>query len=181
MTRLEQINATVDFLRGIGLELIEDESASGFLDTIRIDGGKIYFQPGVTSPANLLHESGHISILPFSYRSRAGECIDDIIFEMCDEMGRALAADPDLSPDAPEMRAIMQAGETEATAWAFAAGRAIGLPDHVIIEDKDYDGEGASIRFGLALNAYVGINGLVRGGFCTSVKAYPTLTKWLQD
>src|SRR3546814_6026204 len=95
--------------------------------------------------SNMLHESGHISILPFSYRSRAGECIDDIIFEMCDEMGRALAADPDLSPDAPEMRAIMQAGETEATAWAFAAGRAIGLPDHVIIEDKDYDGEGASI------------------------------------
>src|SRR3546814_8370637 len=92
MTRLEQINATVDFLRGIGLELIEDESASGFLDTIRIDGGKIYFQPGVTSPANLLHESGHISLLPFSYRSHAGECIDDIIFEMFNEMGRALAA-----------------------------------------------------------------------------------------
>src|SRR3546814_7008484 len=81
---------------------------------------------------------------------------------MCDEMGRALAADPDLSPDAPEMRAIMQAGETEATAWAFAAGRAIGLPDHVIIEAQDYDGEGEGIRFGLALNAYVGINGMVR-------------------
>src|SRR3546814_2335746 len=83
---------------------------------------------------------------------------------MCDEMGATLAANSDLSPDAPEMRAIMQAGETEATAWAFAAGRAIGLPDHVIIEDQDYDGEGEGIRFGLALNAYVGINGMVRGG-----------------
>src|SRR3546814_19479838 len=104
MTRLEQINATVDFLRGIGLELIEDESASGFLDTIRIDGGKIYFQPGVTSPANLLHESGHISILPFSYRSRAGACTDDIIFDMCDAMGWALTVAPDHRPAHPKMR-----------------------------------------------------------------------------
>src|SRR3546814_16354570 len=92
---------------------------------------------------------------------------------MCDEMGRALAADPDLSPDAPEMRAIMQAGETEATAWAFAAGRAIGLPDHVIIEDQDYDGAGGGISFGLALNAYVGIHGMFRGGMCESVRDYP--------
>src|SRR3546814_12146169 len=94
---------------------------------------------------------------------------------MCDEMGATLAANSDLSPDAPEMRAIMQAGETEATAWAFAAGRAIGLPDHVIIEDQDYDGEGEGIRFGLALNAYVGINGMVRGGMCESVRAYPAM------
>src|SRR3546814_15149914 len=100
---------------------------------------------------------------------------------MCDEMGATLAANSDLSPDAPEMRAIMQAGETEATAWAFAAGRAIGLPDHVIIEDQDYDGEGEGIRFGLALNAYVGINGMVRGGMCESVRAYTAMITWMQD
>ena len=181
MTRADEISATVDFLRNIGLELIEADGASGFLDTIRIDAGKLYYQPGITSPANLLHEAGHLAVLPKQYRMRAGECVDDIIHEMCEEMGEALAANPDLSPDAPEMRAIMQAGETEATAWAFAAGRAIGLPDHVIIEDEDYDGEGEGIRFGLALNAYVGINGIVRGGMCQSVKAYPTMIKWLQD
>src|SRR3546814_16605839 len=89
---------------------------------------------------------------------------------MCDEMGATLAANSDLSPDAPEMRAIMQAGETEATAWAFAAGPAIGLPDHVIIEDQDYAGEGEGIRFGLALHAYVGLHGMVRGGMCQTVR-----------
>src|SRR3546814_4290897 len=71
---------------------------------------------------------------------------DDIICEMCDEMGATLAANSDLSPDAPEMRAIMQAGETEATAWAFAAGRAIGLPDHVIIEDQEIGRESGRER-----------------------------------
>jgi hypothetical protein len=181
MTKADQLDASVKFLRSIGLELIESDNASGFLDTIKIDAGKIYYQPGKTSPANILHEAGHLAVLPLRYRARAGECVDDVICEMCDEMGEMLAADPDLSPDAPEMRAIMQAGETEATAWAFAAGRAIGLPDHVIIEDQDYDGEGEGIRFGLALNAYVGINGMVRGGMCESVKAYPARTKWLQD
>src|SRR3546814_12327936 len=80
----------------------------------------------------------------------------DIICEMCDEMGATLAANSDLSPDAPEMRAIMQAGETEATAWAFAAGRAIGLPDHVIFEDLDSAGEGEGIRFWHALNSTLG-------------------------
>src|SRR3546814_20507146 len=67
---------------------------------------------------------------------------------MCDEMGATLAANSDLSPDAPETRAIMQAGETEATAWAFAAGRAIGLPAHVIIEDKTTTEDGGEFAMG---------------------------------
>jgi hypothetical protein len=177
----DHLSATVDFLRSIGLELIEDENASGFLETVRIENGKLYYQPGVTKPANLLHEAGHVAVIPAFYRPKAGAHIDDLISEMCEDMSADLAANPDLNPDAPHLISIMQSGETEATAWAFAAGRAIGLPDEVIIEDEDYDGEGASIRLGLALNCYLGINGMVRGGMCESVRAYPSMKKWLQD
>src|SRR3546814_16514922 len=79
MTRADEISATVDFLRNIGLELIEADDANGFLDTIKIDAGKLYYQPGKTSPANILHEAGHLAVLPAKYRSRAGECIDDTL------------------------------------------------------------------------------------------------------
>src|SRR3546814_11919218 len=57
MTRADEISATVDFLRNIGLELIEADDANGFLDTIKIAAGKLYYQPGKTSPANILHEA----------------------------------------------------------------------------------------------------------------------------
>src|SRR3546814_13021570 len=77
MKRADEISATVYFLRNIGLELIEADDANGFLDTIKIDAGKLYYQPGKTSPANILHEAGHLAVLPAKYRSRAGECIDD--------------------------------------------------------------------------------------------------------
>src|SRR3546814_14466739 len=50
----------------------------------------------------------------------------DIICEMCDEMGATLAANSDLSPDAPEMRAIMQAGETEARSEQRRVGKECG-------------------------------------------------------
>src|SRR3546814_12351979 len=76
MTRADESSATVDFLRNIGLELIEADDANGFLDTIKIDAGKLYYQSGKTSPANILHEAGHLAVLPAKYRPSAGECID---------------------------------------------------------------------------------------------------------
>lgn len=176
-----ELTATVNFLRGIGLTVIESDDAKGFLENVRIDAGVLYYRPGVTSAANLLHEAGHVAIIPARYRQFASDCIEELIIKMCDEMGERQASDPHFDPDSPENCAIMQAGETEATAWAFAAGRAIGLPDHLIIEDQDYDGEGEGVRFALAMNSHFGINGLRRGGMCQSVKTYPALTKWLQD
>ncbi len=83
----------------------------------------------------------------------------------------------------------MQCCDTEATAWAWLAGKHLSIPDHLIISDEDYQNEGESIRTCLALNSYFGINGLAHGGFCstrpihakiTGKPAFPQLAFWLQ-
>lgn len=84
----------------------------------------------------------------------------------------------------------MQAGDAEATAWAWAAGKHLGLVEKLVVRDQDYSNDGASVRLGLSLCAYLGINGLAHAGFCapsryvamhTGRPAFPKLSKWLQD
>ncbi|MFL1449222.1 hypothetical protein ACI77O_12575 [Pseudomonas tritici] len=92
-----------------------------------------------------------------------------------------------LEPDDALVRAMIQAGETEATAWAFAAGRAVGLPDELIIQDCEYGGEGQHVRNALSASSYLGINGIQHAGFCVTrpnpyrrLPVYPALAFWLQ-
>lgn len=177
MTQSEALARSVAFLEGIGIPCHPSEEARGFLEHIRIDHGTLFYNPTHAKAANLLHEAGHIAVLPSKLRADVGTDLDDTFDRLEGLMDEAF--DPE-NPDSPEVRALLQCGETEATAWAWAAGKAIGLPDALIIEDEDYDNCGADIRLALACNAYLGINGLVAGNMATSVRAYPTLTRWLQ-
>ncbi len=174
------LEIAADFLRSIGLDVIEQPGAAGFLHGTRIKKGKLLYDPAKAEASDLLHEAGHLAVLPGRYRGWADDNILQVQLDMIEDVEKQ-STQPDFDADAPEIRAVMQAGETEATAWAFAAGRASGLPDEAIIQDHEYDGEGASIRAGLKANCYFGINGLVAGGLCENVRAYPTLTRWLQS
>lgn len=89
----------------------------------------------------------------------------------------------DLDPDHPLMKAIVQCSDTEATAWAWAAGVHLGLPHEVIVRDEDYAGDGASIRTMLAMKSYFCINGMVWSGMCGNPRrpdGYPRMINWLQ-
>lgn len=91
-----------------------------------------------------------------------------------------------LHPDAPLYRAVIQCSDPEATAWAWAAGVSLGLPDREIIRDDECDGEGADIGLALQMNAYIGIHGLAHAGICAIRKrgdqaAWPQLNFWTQE
>jgi len=81
----------------------------------------------------------------------------------------------------------MQASDPEATAWAWAAGKHLGIPEDVIILDADYDNGGAIERMRLGARGHFGIQGMARAGFCVvratpyrNLPVYPTLAFWLQ-
>ena len=89
----------------------------------------------------------------------------------------------DLDPDHPMWRAAIQASDPEATAWAWAAGCAIGLDPSRVIEDHEYDNSGREIRAMLRMRQYVGINGLVHAGMCLNPRrptGFPTMHRWVQ-
>ena len=161
-------------LRAIGLTVIEDDAAVGFVPGVRIAGGTLRYAPGATD-SNLLHEAGHLAILPENLRPLAEDDLSGVWEAIRGEFQTARCADP----DAPYPRAD-QCSDPEATAWAFAAGRQFGLAPEQIIRDQDYDGDGAGVRFGLEHNAYAGIHGLRHAGFLARVRDFPKLERWLQ-
>ncbi|WP_143075171.1 hypothetical protein [Sphingobium sp. AP50] len=174
------LERTVAWLRAIGLQLEEVAGTSGFLKAVRIHKGGLHYDPDRAHVADILHEAGHLAIIPVCFRPLASDDISKVQSLMIAEMVALFAEDTTVI-DSPLCRAVMQSGDPEATAWAFAAGRAIGLDDKSIIKDGDYDGESASVRLGLLMGTYVGINGLVAGGMCAGTRLYPAMIRWLQE
>ena len=175
------LQKTLAFLNDIGLTCHLKPGATGFLDGLCIQNGELQVDPSCRV-SNVLHEAGHLAILPGRIRHFANNdltAMDSIITKYIDFS----------NPDLPEVRAVLQSGDTEATAWAFAAGLAIGLKPRTIIPDGDYEQNGLSVRIMLQQKRYLGINGLAAAGFCVTRPAskkhfglptYPNLAKWLQ-
>lgn len=167
-----------DELAKIGIEAIETQDAKGFLDDVRIDRGRILYKPDAR-PSNILHEAGHLACIPPRFRSEANDNLDVVAMAMCEYADRRIAVTGD--PEEFIIRAIIQCSDPEATAWAWAFGRHIGMEPKEIIEDQDYDGNGGHVRLQVSTGMYVGINGLRAAGMIASVKDWPNMTKWLQD
>lgn len=175
------LERTVSFLNQIGIQTIMTETAGGFLDHVRIVAGVLHVTPEAP-PSNVLHEAGHVAIVPSPFRVLMDNDVDVGVHEMFE---RAKAKGIEVSPE--QWQQMIQVSETEATAWAWAAGKAIGLGDEEIIEDHDYEGDGAIERLRLSLNSHLGIHGLQHAGFCRVRasspgvgKVYPELNFWLQ-
>ena len=175
------LRRTLWFLTGIGIPCLMVPHASGFISGVRIVDGGLHVDATATA-SNVLHEAGHLSVLPGRFRRQANDDIDAVVSLMLDSVDFS-------NLDIGEARAALQASDVEATAWAWAAGLEIGLAPSQIIMDAEYDGTGADVRQQLQLGAYLGINGLAAAGFCVTRPAlekvygrpaYPKLAMWLQ-
>lgn len=158
--------AIVDFLRDIGLPVVETAlPGDTFLPGIAIrDGGLIVDQDRLRWPGDLLHEAGHLAVLPPALRARASD-------DLADEQ------------DVPH------AGETEAMAWAWAAVHAIGLPPEVLMHEGGYHGQAAAVLQMYAVGIVPGLRGLCESGM-TAARGftpdpidiqYPQMLRWLRE
>jgi hypothetical protein len=118
-------------------------------------------------PGDLLHEAGHIAVMPAALRG-----------QMSGELSQG--------PSAPH------AGEVEATAWAYAACTAIGLPPETLFHEGGYQGQSAGLIFTYGCGVYPGAAGLAAAGLtrvapsvlAASVSpqgAYPKMMRWLRE
>lgn len=170
-----------NFLRSIGLSVQVVPGAKGFVDKIALVDGAIHVDPECRASA-LLHEAGHLAIVPSQFRHLLSGNMYAGTKQMFQELEQM-----NLEPDNPLERAMMQIGDTEATSWAWAAGKSLGLPDKMIIQNDEYDGDGSILRMQLNARSYLGINGMAQAGFCNvrpnpyrPRPVYPELAFWLQ-
>lgn len=165
----------ISFLNSIGIRTVEGRaSTTGFLPNIKVRRG-ILFYNHKTNAADLLHNAGHIAVIPAKYRLLCTGNMEKAV----QKIWRIAEKTND---DSSVFRALMQASETEAIAWSWAVGKHLGLRGKEIITDdkSHFKGIGADIRAMLKANCYFGINGLREAGMVESVKTFPRLTRWTQ-
>jgi len=185
MLSAEHFDPIVAFLREIGLPVdVGPFGAAGFLPGVTIVDGVLRIDPDhLYVSGDLLHEAGHMAIVPARLRRRLGTNLEESLRDL-------VAGDDD-----PLAALALQHTETMAIAWSFAALRTLGLPPAVIFYAGGYKMEAEQQQhfislldsgnyFGIAHLASVGMTGpcgimalLQQNG----LPPYPQMTKWLQD
>lgn len=183
-SRSGQLEITITFLRSIGLELeLESDchGLHGFLPFIQIREGRLHYSFR-TLPSDLLHEAGHLAVLPSEWRRHVSGNVDLSLAPLFDSLKNM-----ELEPDCALQRAAVNCGDCEATAWAWAAGMHLGMTAEEIIPDEElhYEGHGGEVRQMLQMGRYFGIHGLQHAGFCLArpragEPAFPHMRFWLQ-
>ena len=154
------------FLREIGLQVHEAEvPPDSFLPGVRIERGGLRVDAArLRWPGDLLHEAGHLAVVPSALRPAMDDALQDL-------------------------PAVPHGGEIEATAWAWAATCHLGLDSAVLFHDGGYHGRSVGLRTTFELGVYLGASGLAATGLTVLPSQaqpggpvpYPHMLAWLRD
>lgn len=155
------VAVVVRFVRGIGLGVERAAVAPGTpLPGVTVRQGVLVVDPaGPRHPGDVLHEAGHLAVLPPARRAVAG--------------GRLAASAGE------EMAAI---------AWSYAAAVHLGLPASAVFHAGGYRGGGAAIAaafetgggFGVPVLAWYGMAAEPAQAARLGVDPYPAMLRWLR-
>ena len=163
MTEPALVDHIVQFLREAGLTVLEEPlPANTFLPGLTIRNGALVFdRAALRYPGDLLHEAGHLAVLPGPVRHSA---------------------------NAEDLNAQSHAEEA-AMAWSYAAVRYLGLPADVLFHSGGYRGHAQGLVTTFSLGVYPGLPGLEAAGLTVSprraaalgVAPYPAMLRWLSE
>lgn len=192
MRHPEALEPIVTFLRGIGVGVEYGEGAhNGFLPGVNIHAGVLHVDPDTLVEAgDVLHEAGHIIVVPRRYWSRLGTDLQvGIEALMAQETGPGGAPDPDLKQAA-------QMGEFMSQAWSYAVVRHLGLPPETVFFPGSYHRDGyqgihpmidwleRGTHYGpmaLAESGMTGFSGVFAQMYDNGLPAFPHMTRWTLD
>ena len=160
----EYLGEILGFLEQVGLEVRREQiEADTFLPGIAIRAGAVVLDESKLEwPGDLLHEAGHLAVLPPAERSRASDALQNL----------------------PQLQG---AGELEAMAWAYAAACHLNLPLDVLFHEGGYKGNSKGLIRTYSLGVYPGVRGLCDAGMTTARgftsnntgAQYPEMIRWL--
>ncbi|HMK24798.1 MAG TPA: hypothetical protein VK483_02125 [Chitinophagaceae bacterium] len=161
-----KLEKCINFLNEIGINTIWKTLGPGtFLPGLSIEKGCIIIDRDALSyPGDILHEAGHIAVVPAAERSI-------------------------LNADSIKMRTTREAEEMMAIAWSYAACIHLDLDPCFVFHDEGYQGGGSHIaenfnnkRFlGLPMLQWIGLAADKKNASIMNVSPYPSMIKWLRD
>lgn len=170
------------FLQDLGFEVRLDAKVEGFLAGVEIADGVLCVESSADDLAGeLLHEAGHLAIIPSLFRSSANGDLSVVSKAMGEWIDNHIA---EVGPDDPMVRAILQCGECEAVAWSYAAATAIGI-DTRIPFFRGFEGDGLALHDQVASGHHFGVHRLTAGGMTDlprphSATPFPNMKRWCQ-
>ena len=156
------VDKIVNFLIEIGLEVTKGHlQQQTFLPGISVNHGVILIDESRLSyPGDLLHEAGHLAVIPGQKRKQA----QDFVSKKASE----------------EMMAI---------AWSYAALLHLELEPAVVFHDGGYRGWSVALIENFTQGRYIGVPMLQWMGMTvderrakeTGIRPYPNMIKWMLD
>ena len=156
----------IAFLQTIGIKIIYRQLPTGsFLPGLSIEDGCIIIdKEALLYPGDILHEAGHIAVVPADERSA-------------------------LNAVSIEKRKDRQAEEMMAIAWSYAACVHLTIDPNFVFHDGGYKKGGSNIADNFAKKQYFGLPMLQWLGLCydeknaagKEVAPYPAMIKWLRS
>lgn len=179
----------IDFLNKIGIEATavdgSEKLKGAFTPHVLILEGRLEVDIYQVFPGDILHEASHCAIIPARFRKLASGNLNDVFKAMAayaEEHPEGLLT----YPEDPVSRAIIQCGDTEATAWQYAAAQEVGLPDELLFPKGSFQGNAEENLLRLKVKQHYGINGLQAAGWTflrdlagKGLPVYPKLAHWL--
>lgn len=161
LERPEQLQRICSFIEDIGIPIKEGEANDQtFLPGIEIvNGGIVYNNEKLLYPGDLLHEAGHISLVPAEFRPKTSGNMKDL----------------DFSTDGEEIGVLL---------WTYAACLHIGLPPEVVFHPYGYKGQSEWLIEQFTAKQYIGLPLLQWMELCHRADkepGFPLMQKWLRD
>jgi hypothetical protein len=180
----------LDFLDRIGMPFKAGPfGQDGFLPGIQIVNGTMLIDPDrLAGSGDVLHEAGHIVIVPSRWRSGLG---NDVI----ESLDAVVAADPEAAEDF-KLQTSIKMSEFMAQAWSYAALKDLGLPPECVFFPGSYKFHSdmkphpmatwveSGTHFGIMALSQVGMTGglgLFEPPGANGLAPFPKVAKWLQD
>lgn len=156
----------MSFLDDIGIPIVRTRiDGETFLPGIRVVHGTLHVDRSkLTFPGDLLHEGGHLAVIPKEFREHA--------------------EDDDVGTDKPGVIV-----EVEAMAWSYAAALHLGIDPREVFHEGGYHGQSEAILLSFSMGVYLGASGLQDAGMATvgqravelDIPPFPHIIKWLRD
>ena len=163
---IELFDRAINFLQVIGITVhFIPVDTDCFLPGLSIKYGEILIdREKLKYPGDILHEAGHIAVVPAAERNTLNEK------KICEREHR----------DAEEMMAI---------AWSYAACVHLGIDANFVFHENGYKGGGESFAENFKNGHYFGVPMLQWTGMALERKStdnhdapvYPKMLKWLRD
>lgn len=182
----QEINSIVaQFARANNINITEGEPENSryFIDNCWINYGEVFYEPTKCEPHNLLHEIGHLALLP-------GELREYINGDVEECLGFCYGANIMLQlgyedPCSEKYSKLVNATEDAVLAWEYCVAKHLNLePITMLFEDFTFPPLDLLRIYESAANNGLGCRGtsqLIQLGILKSNKTFPNLTTFFQD